>query len=359
MTLSHEPFNDGVLSGCKFNVAASSNADGHDHRHYSEIRSIIEQSSLGIKTREIALDIFHIIATAEAKIHDKAVESVAFHEVGAWDSIADVICASYLIAAVGVRSTSVSALPLGGGQVKSAHGMLPIPAPATALILKDFTFVDDGIAGERITPTGAAILRHLKPASKSGGQLAGQGFGFGTKKFPGISNVLRILNFSDVSDGTGNDSASSSNTAAWEADLIDQLEFELDDQTAEEIATALGNLRKLPGVKDAIQYAVMGKKNRLGTSIRLLCECDATHMVLEHCFKLTTTLGIRQSTLVRSILNRREKVVKYADQSYRVKVASRPGGDTIKGEMDDFENTMSIAEQRKIRWQVESSDTEE
>lgn len=275
VSLSQETFNDGTLSGCKFTVVASSDAEGHNHRHYSEIRSILEKSSLDPRTKETALEIFHIIAVAEAEIHDKTVESVAFHEVGAWDSIADVVCASYLLNATGVTSCSISALPLGGGQVKTAHGMLPVPAPATALILKDFVFRDDGISGERITPTGAAILSYLKPGLKCSGPLISQGFGFGTKKFPGISNVLRILQFST---GSGSDRSenTSGHDSAWQTEAIEQLEFELDDQTAEEIATALERLRELDGVMDVVQYAVMGKKNRLATSIRLLCGQNVT-----------------------------------------------------------------------------------
>ncbi len=347
VTLTHEPFNDGVLSGTRFTVSAAADAEGHHHRHYSEIRSILEKSKLDEPTKNTALEIFHILAKAEAQIHGKSIESVAFHEVGAWDSIADVVCASFLINAAGISSSSVSSLPLGSGQVKTAHGMLPVPAPATALILEDFEFVDDGIAGERITPTGAAILKCLNPSSSTKGKLKKQAFGFGTKKFPGISNVLRILQF----DIDGNES--------WQTESVDQLSFELDDQTAEEIAVALDGLRKTTGVLDVIQYPVTGKKNRLCSSIRVLCEKNSKPEVLEACFRLTTTLGIRHSEIDRSILNRSESSVKYNDQDYRIKIAERPGGSTIKGEMADLERTESMIEQRKIRRYLESSDLNE
>ena len=193
VSLAHEKHNDGIISGSRFTVTAGEDAEGHHHRHYSEIKRILETSRLDERTKQISLDIFHIIAVAEAAIHDKEVENIAFHEVGAWDSIADVICAAYLIATTNIKSSSCSALPLGGGQVKTAHGMLPIPAPATTLILAGFEFFDDGVKGERITPTGAAILKYLNPSTKPIASLKHQGMGFGTKVMPGISNVLRLL----------------------------------------------------------------------------------------------------------------------------------------------------------------------
>ena len=347
VSLRHEPFSDGILSGHKFDVEPTIKAESHHHRHYHEIESILKRSDLDEKTRAVALEIFKIIAIAEAKIHNTSIESVSFHEVGAWDSIADVVCAAYLIAQSDIRSTSVSSLPLGGGQVKTAHGTLPVPAPATALILEDFKFTDDGITGERITPTGAAILKYLNPKKASPGRLIRQGFGFGTRKFPGISNVLRILHFeSDKSE-------------LWKTQSVSQIEFELDDQTAEEIANALDQLRKQKGVLDVIQYSVLGKKNRLSTSIRLLYQASNSEEIQQACFRLTTTLGLRLSEVTRSILSRTEKSIQRDGKSYRVKVTDRPGGVTAKGEMDDFSGDSNIAKQRQARNEIESASIKE
>lgn len=350
VSLEFDGFNDGVLTGCRFNVSAQADAHGHHHRHYSEIKTILTDSALEVKTKDIALAIFHIIAVAEAQIHDKPVDKIAFHEVGAWDSIADVVCASYLIAHCGLTSSSVSNLPLGGGQVKTDHGMLPVPAPATALILSGFDFVDDGISGERITPTGAAILKYLTPGAKPAGQLGRQGFGFGTKKFPGISNVLRILQFETHPNLPGQSEACQ--TQAWQTETVTQLEFELDDQTSEEIATAIDALRLHPAVLDVVQYNVVGKKNRLSHSLRVLC--SSADDVVECCFELTTTLGVRQSTVTRSILHREPGRVEIAGNAYRTKLAHRPGGNTVKTEMDDLSNTTNSSQQRQIRRQIEA-----
>lgn len=136
-------------------------AHGHGHRPWSEIRAALEAADLAPAVRAHALGIFGHLADAEARVHGIAVEAVAFHEVGAADSIADIVAAAHLIAALGTRSWSVSALPLGSGRVRTQHGPLPVPAPATTLLLAGFATLDDGVPGERVTPTGAAILRHL------------------------------------------------------------------------------------------------------------------------------------------------------------------------------------------------------
>lgn len=317
---------DGTLTGTKFNVIAAERAHGHDHRHYSDIVNLLDASSLDESSREIAHGIFRILAEAEAGVHGKPVDHIAFHEVGAWDSIADIVCAACLISAVGAESWSVSAIPLGGGQVDTAHGKLPVPAPATARILEDFEFIDDGIAGERVTPTGAAILKQLAPGHSVPAQssLRASGYGFGTRRLPGISNVTRALVF---------DTAVQS---AWGSDQVLQLEFDIDDQTPEALAVAIDHLRAEPGVLDVCQSSALGKKGRQLALIRVLARPEVEEALLATCFAETTTLGIRRQRVDRAILERREVVVREGETGYRVKIASRPGGPTAKAEMDDI-----------------------
>jgi uncharacterized protein (TIGR00299 family) protein len=349
VSLSSEAFNDGVLTGTRFKVSAESESDSRKHRHHAEIVSIIENSSLDAQTMATALGIFQLIAEVEAKIHGKAVADVAFHEVGAWDSIADVVCAAWLICHSGVFSWSVSKLPLGRGQVATAHGRLPIPAPATTLLLEGFEFLDDGLEGERITPTGAAILRYLDPARgiPGGCTLRNTGFGFGTKKFPGISNVLRCMVFSMAQNIA----------SGWENDRVLQCEFEVDDQTAEDLAFALTQIRRLEGVLDVIQFPALGKKGRQCTSIRVLADLSIEEVLLELCFNVTNTLGIRRQNIERSILKRSQVVVEIEGAQYRVKIAERPSGLTAKVEMDDL---ISASDERhdfllhgKLRQEIE------
>ena len=324
--LQHEVTGDGILTGTHFKVMAGAQAEGHDHRHYSDIRQKITDSSLDDATKRVALGIFQLIAEAEAKIHGKDIDQVAFHEVGAWDSIADIVCAASLISSIGVSSWSVSRLPLGRGQVKTAHGRLPVPAPATSLLLEGFDFFDDGIEGERITPTGAAILKYLDPAPgiPEGVNLKCSGYGFGTRKFPGISNVLRLLVFNRVQSG------------GWDSDQVLQLEFEVDDQTPEELAVALEKIRAMEGVIDVIQAAVFAKKGRQSTTIRVLARPEIEQLLTEYCFNVTSTLGIRHQLTARSILRRSQFTINHEGKDYRVKVATRPGGLTAKVEMDDL-----------------------
>lgn len=337
VALSCGPHDDGTLAGTHFRVAAASDAHGHHHRHYSEIRSILSESDLPEETRTVALNIFRLLAEAESSVHGKSVESVAFHEVGAWDSIADVVCAAFLISKADA-SWSVSKLPIGGGFVNTAHGRLPVPAPATALLLESFEFYDDGLEGERITPTGAAILRSLAPTRSvpDGSVMRATGFGFGTKVFPGISNVLRALKFE-----------SAASTRQWQSDTVTQIAFELDDQTAEETAVAAEYLRDLPGVVDVLQHPVYGKKGRMAVSLQVLCLPTVAESAIEACFAQTTTLGLRITQTTRAVLTREAFVLPAPDGEIRLKSAVRPGGNTIKAEMDDIEQSGGTLQDRR------------
>ncbi|MCP4307916.1 MAG: LarC family nickel insertion protein, partial [bacterium] len=187
--------------------------------------------------RDRALGIVGLIAETEAEIHGVPVDDVVLHELGAIDSVADVVGAAHLIEELSPASWSTSPLPVGGGFIDTAHGRLPVPAPATQRLLSNFPFVDDGISGERITPTGAAILRYLDPSFQlpyGVHRSAETGHGFGTRELPGVANVLRARCY--VSDG---DSISDEQVAV--------LEFMVDDQTPEDLAVGLDAVRELSG----------------------------------------------------------------------------------------------------------------
>lgn len=345
VTLSTEPFNDGVLTGTRFTVAARSR-EAHHHRHYSEIRKILQDSELDGPTQSAALAMFHEIAVVEAAIHGKEVDTVAFHEVGAWDSIADIVLAAHLIAKMGA-SWSISAIPAGSGFVETAHGRLPVPAPATARLLEGFELYDDDIEGERVTPTGAAIIRYLKPDSRrpNGYRMSKTGYGFGTKKFPGISNTVRVTMFERVAVDT-----------LWSEDSVMRLSFELDDQTPEETAISVSRLRALDGVIDLTEAIVAGKKGRQPTSVTLLVKESEADAVTSQCFDLTTTLGVRREVIQRAVLPREEVVVFVRERKYRVKVAKRPAGYTAKIEMDDLSaENLTLQEQHEIRAEAEAA----
>ena len=219
---------------------------------------------------------------------------------------------------------SVSALPLGSGRVKTAHGILPVPAPATVQLLHGFDTFDDGIPGERITPTGAAILKHLAPSRTGpsrGAHLTVDGTGFGTRELPGVPNILRVLMFDNTQD----------EGAETGADVA-VIEFEIDDQTPEDLAVGLDKLRSRDDVLDVLQTPVFGKKGRMAISVRVLCRPVAVDDVTEACFDETTTIGLRWHLAHRIELTREQ--VKTG--SFSVKVIDRPGGSvSAKAEMED------------------------
>lgn len=337
-----EPHRDHVLQGARFLVEFEHHHDrdhdhhdgnGHHHHHdhatWASIRELLARSPLGEDVKTHAVNIFTLLARAEARVHGIAEADVAFHEVGAADSIADIVGAAWLIAALGAERWSVSALPLGSGTVRTAHGPLPVPAPATALLLEGFRTVDDGIPGERVTPTGAAILRHLActhepfPGPRT---LRGTGIGFGLRTFPGRSNCLRVLAFETT--------PTNANPSPPEVAVI---EFETDDQSPEDLALGLDRLRAAPAVLDVLQTPAFGKKGRLVTSVRVLARPEALDVVVAACFRETATIGLRHHVVRRVELARRAESVEVEGQTVRVKTVERPGiGRTAKAEADDL-----------------------
>jgi hypothetical protein len=328
---------DDVLTGLRFLVeepafrereAGSRYLGPQEHRHipFREIRARLQAADLGAGAKQRAVAIFSALAEVEGKVHGTPAEDVSFHELGGWDSIADMVGAAFLIDALNA-TWSVSALPRGNGRVHTEHGWLPVPTPATALLLQGFALFDDGLTGERITPTGAAILRHLgatQSDNRAPRRLLRTGSGFGTKTFPGLSNVLRVLAFEDVS------------SPLLLTDRVAQVEFEIDDQTPEDLAIALDRLRAHPSVLDVLQLPAFGKKGRMTAHIQLLAEHDNLESVFETCFTETTTLGLRWQTIERRVLARAHNTVEVDGRNVRVKTAQRPGAVTAKAESDDL-----------------------
>jgi len=332
--------NDGILAGHRFEVEEPSHPGKHRHHHWRDIRDRLGSCNLDTSVKGRAIAIFELLAEAEAGVHGGPVDEVTFHEVGAWDSIADIVAAAWLIERSGATGWSCSPLPLGRGRVASAHGSLPVPAPATLLLLREFPVFDDGVEGERVTPTGAAILKHLQPsfgARKTPGVLLGAGYGFGTKTFPEFSNVLRVSVF---------DPLSSHATAG----SVAVCQFEVDDQTPEDLAVGLERLRELPGVLDVTQAPVFGKKGRLAMHIQVLGELSRIDAIIDRCLTETTTLGVRWHTVSRKTLVREERSHRLGGAEVSVKRASRPGGTVSrKVEMADLAGTSGGHEGREQR----------
>ncbi|WP_206684902.1 MULTISPECIES: LarC family nickel insertion protein [Rhizobium] len=314
-------------------------AGHHDHVAWRDIRDALNRSALDGETIRHATGVFEKLAEAEAKVHGTTPENVAFHEVGAWDSIADIVSAAWLITQVGAAHWSVGPIPLGGGRVKTAHGLLPVPAPATVHLLKDFDVIDDGIGGERVTPTGAAILAYLCRSKIAPGRraLKGSSHGFGTKRLPGVSNCLRLLAFERREE-----------VSAFN-DTVAVLECEIDDQTGEDIAQAVARLRNRPDVRDVVQMPVFGKKGRMMTHLQVLADPSKSRDVAAAILDETTTIGVRAMTAERMTLSREQETVEHAGKIYAFKLVDRPSGRTAKLEADNLTSTPGAAARRSLR----------
>ncbi|MGI9437353.1 MAG: LarC family nickel insertion protein, partial [Geminicoccaceae bacterium] len=322
--IEHLAHRDDVLTGSRFSVCREqvgpTNSDHHHHVHWRDLRTRLMAAPLAAPIRDRAIAIFALLAEAEAGVHGVAVDDATFHEVGAWDSIADIVAAAFLIETLGVTSWSVGSLPLGSGRVRCAHGELPVPAPATVRLLEGFPFHDDGRPGERVTPTGAAILKQLAATHRPNDQprrLIRSGHGFGLRRLEGMSNVLRVLAFEPIED------AAAADLAEWGQEQVGVISFEIDDQTAEDLAIGADHLRRIEGVLDLLQTPAFGKKGRMVTAIRLLVVPARIEQVVEACFHETTTLGVRWTIEQRYRLARKEMVT---EDGIGVKLAERPTG---------------------------------
>lgn len=285
-----------------------------------------------------ATGIFTALADAEARVHGTSPDEVAFHEVGAWDSVADILAAAYLVDAVGPALWTIGPVPLGSGRVRTAHGLLPVPAPATALLLESFTLIDDGIAGERVTPTGAAILRYLcgnETGAGRGGRLTGSGYGFGTRRLSGVSNCLRVMAFTEASD--------------LAQDVVAVLECEIDDQTGEDLAIALAHIRAHAGVLDALQMTAHGKKGRIMTHLRVLANPAAADEVTRLIFDETTTIGLRRTLTSRVTIRRHSSQLAIDGRTVATKTVERPQGRTSKIEADALLPVAGWAARERLR----------
>ena len=325
--------------------------DHHAHAGFCDMVARIEAAPLSPGTATHAIAILRHLAEAEAAIHHVPVDEVHFHEIGDWDSLMDVTAAGSVAAALEGARWSVSALPRGDGLVRTRHGLLPVPAPATARLLEGFTWRDDGIGGERVTPTGAAILRHLVEAASSRGivgRLQGTGTGAGTREYPGQPNILRATLFEAPADGLSEEGLSEEGPG--EEDIL-VLSFEIDDMSAEEIAVAADRLRASGGVRDLVLIPAIGKKGRPVHTFRLLVEPTARDSVADACFTETSTIGLRWQAARRAVLHR----ARAEDGAVRVKTVTRPAGPSRKAESDDLAPLAGLDARRAAKRKAEES----
>lgn len=266
----------------------------HAHRHLSDIENIIDKSLLAGETKALSKKIFMKVAQAEAKVHDIELEKVHFHEVGAIDSIIDIVGAAICFNALDVDEVHASAIELGGGMVKCDHGNLPVPAPATAEIIKDIPTRRGGVDFEATTPTGAAIIAALGNVFDSGQpfKITKTAYGVGQKDHPAVPNLLRVfLGEIEGKNETGHDALLT--------------ECNIDDMNPELFEYISGRLFSA-GASDVFLTSLIMKKSRPGIMLSVISEKEKADIIREILFTESTTLGIRsflfkKDTLVRKM----------------------------------------------------------
>jgi len=310
--------------------------DTTTHRSLSTILEIIEKSNLASGVKDRAAAIFRKLGEAEAAVHDVPLEKIHFHEVGAVDAIIDIVGACIGFSALAIESFACSALNVGGGTAKMAHGVLPVPAPATARLLLDKPTYSNGVQQELITPTGAAIVATL--CSHFGPQppmsVSTIGYGAGTADLEGQPNVLRLMVGEAVEQ-----------RAAAESETIRVLEANLDDMNPQiygyflEKALAAGAL-------DVFSTPVQMKKNRPGMLVTVLCKPEDEPKFHDMLFAETTTLGVRTYTAERRVLARQWDTVRTSFGEVRIKVARLNGH--IQQASPEFEDCRKLAEAKNV-----------
>jgi hypothetical protein len=321
--------------------------DGQAHgTRFVELAARIDAAPLHAGTAAQSIAILRRLAEAESRMHRVPIDEVHFHEIGDWDSLLDVVAAGSIAAALAGWTWSVSELPRGGGLVRTRHGLLPVPAPATTDLLNGFCWRDDGHAGERVTPTGAAILAHLvaAPAMRlpAGLRLIASGMGAGTRELEGMPNVLRALVHAIDSDTGAND------------DEVMVLSFDVDDMSGEEIGVAADRLRAAAGVLDVSLGMRVGKKGRPLHDLRLLVVPAELKAVVDLCLGETSTIGLRWHRVQRRRLARGSDAVAVDGVTLRRKQVQRPGGETtLKVESDDLARTETLAARRRLQTRAE------
>lgn len=291
----------------------------HHHAHMSDIENIINGLNVSEKVKSDALAVYGLIAEAESKAHGRPVTDIHFHEVGTMDAVADIVGVCVLLEQIDPDRIVVSPLATGFGQVRCAHGILPVPAPATASIIEGVPTYSGDVEGELLTPTGAALLKHFADSFGSRPVMAIEktGYGMGKKDFP-KANMLRT--FIGTSEGEG--------------DKVVELRFNVDDMTGEEIGYATGVLMD-SGALDVFTTPVFMKKNRPGILFTVLVKAEEKEKFAGLIFENTSTIGIRYVEMDRFKLARREEKVMTRFGEVRVKVSEGFGVTKAKPEFDD------------------------
>ena len=307
---------------------------GHQHRTLGDIGGIVDGLNLPANLKEQVRAVYRRIAEAEAKVHGTEVELVHFHELGAMDAVADITTACYLVDALKVDRITVSPVCTGYGSVRAAHGVMPVPAPATACLLEGVPCYAGQIEGELCTPTGAALVRHLADSFAQMPSMTplAEGYGLGHKDFGQLSCVRSILGETD--------------------ETIVELCCNVDDMSPETVGFAIEELLR-SGAVDAWYEPIGMKKTRPGLLLSCLCREENRDEIVRLLFRHTSTIGIRETLCRRYVLRRKEEIISTPYGPVRRKISEGYGVERRKMEYDDLariarEQDLSLCELEEL-----------
>lgn len=318
------------IRSARFQVIAGEDQPG---RSWAGIRRLIKQSGLSPEVKHRAITVFSKLAEAEGKVHGVPPEEVHFHEVGAVDSVVDIVAVAVATCSLDIDAFSCSVVPLGRGLTPSMHGVLPVPAPATLELLKGFPVEDAHLDAENVTPTGAAILSALVTQKGEAPVMRVErtGYGAGVLEFPDRPNVLRIV-LGESEAAVGHDRMLVIETQ------IDDMNPEIYDYVLERLFAA--------GARDVTLSAIQMKKNRPGTLLRIITEPGLRDALAGIVLRETSTLGVRCYMVDRLVLLRDSVKLKTRFGTLTVKVAEEPGGG--KRATLEYDEARKIAVSRKV-----------
>jgi pyridinium-3,5-bisthiocarboxylic acid mononucleotide nickel chelatase len=312
-------------------------ADQEDYRFLPDVEAILAKGALTTKQRELATTIFRKVAVAESTVHGMPLERVHFHEVGALDSIADIVGAAVGLDLLGVEKFTSTPVPTGSGTVKCAHGIMPVPTPGTAELLKGVPLAPSTIKTELTTPTGAAILTTVVTEWTATPAMTIEriGHGSGTKDFMEQPNILRLML------GTAN----GRREPAGETDTVVVLETNLDDISPEVIGFAVERLFAA-GALDVFAIPIQMKKNRPGVLLSVICEANKAPELEALLFRETGTFGVRRTTAMRAKLQR--EIVEVQTPWGPVKAKRGWRGDGFEVLTPEFEDCARVAREHSV-----------
>ncbi len=310
----------------------------HEHgRGLKEIREVIRKSAISDRAKSTATAVFEALGAAEAKIHNSDIESIHFHEVGAVDAMVDIVCAAVGTEALGVDEIVCSPLNVGGGTVRCAHGVFPVPVPATVELLKGAPVYSSGIQVELVTPTGAAIVKTLAKrfAPFPAMTIEKAAYGAGTRDFPGHANVLR-LTIGESQPGLAENTSQ---------ETISVLEANLDDLNPQVFGYVVDRLLE-EGALDTFAVPVQMKKNRPGMLLTVLSKPEDAVRLTQIIFTETSTLGVRRREERRQALARKWITVGTRWGDVRLKIASMNG--TVTNYAPEYEDCRKLATEHHV-----------